>query len=533
MEPAGADRSADEVNPPGSSLLWILHRHRKLLAALGALWFGGAVAGGIVLSTVDARQGLHVFGPKTWIAGEPAVVRIGMRNLQHGFFEPIPPVEAVFVGPDGTARRPEPITDPAGDFVQGTLVAPRPAGAWTLRLTTANPDGQPVDAEVPVEVRPADATPPLPPTRKRTTKRPEESDGPLRLQLLPADGVMPGGLPSRLMVRATERSTGAPVSAEVALGFETGRSAFPLPSSVRTDLAGLAEMPVIPRERAFVARLTSPGSRSPGSMPPGSMAGTVSTARPTVRDTPTQFAVSTPSPVVAPGAAAPLLVRSLHRSGPVFVDAWWGDRWLATASVELEDGEATLDLPLPRPASDPALLWVQAYRSTYLPGDARGGLHLLVTGRTVGDAAGWLAGALGARGDEPGYTGAIQRMDSRPDPARIVRFLLGRLDRPDRDPPLLADSGITARQTVAALRARWQTRFVAALALGGAVMFGIMALLLSLNYRDVQARWHAVGGDEEGAMGTRRRFFLEASGMFAVLAIFILGIIQLLLTIRW
>ena len=64
-------------------------------------------------------------------------------------------------------------------------------------------------------------------------------------------------------------------------------------------------------------------------------------------------------------------------------------------------------------------------------------------------------------------------------------------------------------------------------------MFIILGMLLYSNQREVERGWALAGGADDGSPGTRRRLALQASYLFLLLAVFVLGMIQLVLSIHW
>lgn len=506
------DTLDDAPLAPRRGLAGALHRHRRLLGLAGLLWFGLLVGGGIFLSQLDARLGLHVFGPQAWVAGEPAVLRVGLLDLQFHNFQPLGPVQVRFLTAEGDATDSQTIDAPAGTFVQGAVQLPARAGGYTVELTTESEKG-PLIAQLGATLAPPGPAPALPPPPKGRTP-PVDDRGPLKLDLSPTDHVMAGGLPSLLTVRATD-AAGGPVQAPITLAMKEGKAQNPLPAQVHTDHHGLATFGIEPLHPRFWFDLT---------------AGDSAAAR-QVRHTPTQFVLAVGAPLVAPGTALPFRVQSLHREGPVFVDLWHGDRWLATTAVNLDEHVAEGRLTIPEVGADPALVWVQAYKAAYLPQEARGGRHLIVTRGDPAAAARWLAGRLADLGLDAEYM-RHQATHADADPT-LLRYLLGRTERPSRDPALVADSGATAKQTVNVMKSTWQRRFVMALLASGVLLFAVLGGLVLYNYRDVQKRWHDAGGDEEGEAGNRKRVLLDAGYIFAILAAFLLAMVQLMLSIRW
>ncbi len=491
-------------------MLTALHRYRKLLGAAAVIWFTTLMVGGIFLSQLDARNGLHVFGPKHFVAGEPAVLRVGLRELAFNRFERIASVEATFIQGESRGRA-QPMSQRAGDFVQGAVVPPG-AGNFQLELATIHEDLRLI-AMIDVHVRDRASSARLPPLPKDKTP-PKPDTGDLKLDIASLSHVLPGNLPSRLVLRATDVE-GRPVRSGVAIQMREGASAIQVPDSVVTDHNGLASLKFQAMQPRFWFDLK---------------AGESEAAR-RIDVTPTQLVLELESPFARPGEEIPFGLRSMHRKGEVFVDLWHGERWIASTRVALDKGQASGRLRLPPLPADPAVLWLQAYRAAYLPQDARGGQHLLVSAGEPATSARWLAARLRDMGHAP-KSMAHFATHADGDPL-LAADLLSRTQRPERNPPLLADSSHTARQTVAGLKEAWQRRFVSALILSGILLFFVLAWLVRANHRQVTRDWALAGGADEGELGTRKRLMLESLYIFGVLALFLGGMIQLLLTIRW
>ena len=502
--------------PRGPFLVRALYRHRRLVGLVGGAWFTVVLAGGLWLSTFEARVGLHAFGPETLEAGGPFALRATLRDLRFHRFEPLAGVRVRFLGGEGQVELDADLDDHLGTFVQGVLTAPARAGSYQVELTAETGSG-PVLAQVVRQVRPASQPSALPaPARRGRPSVPDE--GPLHLDIRPIDGVLPGGaLPTRLSVRASHPD-GRPAEVDVDLALLGGGSAVPLPSRVRTDAAGLATFAAAPDQPSLLFELRAEGSKAQRRWRPESP----------------QFVADLARRLVAPGDTLDLEIRSLHREAMLFADTWRRGQWIATRALALEGGRGGVPVAIPEMDADPALLWVQVYKDAYLPQAARAGLHLLVTRGNPDTAIRWLATAL-AEVEPDAPTQAWLRQLGREAVASpaLVRDLLGRVAAPDGNPPLLADSGVTAIQTVGHLKSTWQRRFVVALVASGALLSGGLGAVLVSHQRDLGRRWSGAGGDEDGARGTRRGVLADAAAVFAVLAIFLFGLIQLLLHIRW
>lgn len=496
--------------PDKPGLIGALYRHRRLLSGIAVVWFAGMTVGGIFLSQLDARLGLHVFGPEAWVGGAPSVLRVTLRELQFNRFEPLSSLSVRFVDGTGAVVDEAVLTEVVGPFVQGVVTPPR-AGDWQLALVAHTPDGE-VHAQAGIHAAdgPAPAVFPAPP-KPPTPLKPDQ--GPVSLDVVPTDQVLAGGVPGRLTVRARLHD-GTPASVPVDVSLTEGQSGVALPTRVTTDHNGLAQFSVLPMHPTFWFELGTEDSHA--------------TRR--LRPVPAQFALHPATSIARPGDTVPFELFSLHRNGPAFLDLWDGPRWIDSQGVELAEGRAAGAIVVPPIATDPALLWVQAYRTAYLPNEARGGRYLLVSNQPAEQAGAWLRDQLvGAGYPDAPY---LQRLTDlgRPD---VVRDLLGRLPRPDQNPPLLADSSVTVRQQTASLKQTWQRRFVVAIVASSILMFIGLAWLLWQNDRQVRRDWHAAGGDEEGDVGTRAHLRRDFGYIFLVLALFLFGMIQLLLSIRW
>lgn len=532
---------------PRTGIVGALLRYRQVLLIAAVVWIGLVIGGGLFLSQIDARYGLHVFGTGQWVAGERVVIRAALRDLQFNRYHPMGPLTVTLTDAAGEEAPVQRLTSNVGPFVQGMLVAPGRPGSWEVRIDTVGPDN-PVTARFSVEVK---SDPPAfdwPKAGKpKIPMRPDR--GPVKLDIAALDHVLPGGLPGDLVVRASD-AEGRAVSTTVRLETTEGRSAKPLPTEVITDVNGLATIDVLPMHPVFTFELSTEPEAAPPPPPdpegdePDGAEPAPPAAKPTaphpptdswairqVRHTSTQFALELPRTVVRPGEALAGRLRSLHGKGQVFVDLWHGLRWLHTSGDQLRPQITPVQLIVPTPPTDPALIWVQAYRDAYLPGKAKAGRYLVVTQKGREAALRWLTTTLEKQGYAPTRMRALARGAHADD--RLFRDLLGRLPRPEGEPPLLADSGITARQTVGELKGVWQSRLVLAMVASGAILFLVLGGLIWANERDVKRRWALAGGDVDGDSGTRRRLLLDAGYVFLVLALFLIGMIQLMLSIKW
>ncbi len=482
-------------------LVGALKRHRRVLSCVGLLWFAGVLGAGIFISGIEPSGGLHVFGSPQFVAGESAQLRVVLRDLQAHGTRPLPTLKATFADQSGLAGPTQVLSNPAGPFVQGTLTAPGRAGQWALTLDAESPQG-PVTAQVPITVHPAASSgPPAPPPKPRTPMRPDR--GPIQFDIRPLDGVMPGGLSSRLVL-STRDGTG-PISATVSLTTTEGRSKIDLPTTVTTNAHGRAYIPVEPMHPIFTFELTAGESW----------------AVRRVKHTNTQFTMLVPSSQVG-GGTLPIVVKSLHGKGTLFADVWDGERWLSSSAKPLIGGTGSLTLPLPTPGTTPRLLWVEVYRDAYLPGEARAG-RWLVSSDDPARGIAWARAALTKAGYPVGTDTSVEGL----------RVDLGQMERPTESPALLADSTETARQSVTALKTRWQGKFTLALSLSGLLFFIVILAALVRHQRHLKTQWQLAGGDEDGDGPGRERIMMDAGYLFLILAVYLAGLVHLLQTIQW
>jgi len=487
-----------EIEP---GLMGVLRRYRRPLSVIGLLWFTGVLGAGIFISGMEPSGGLHVFGSPQFVAGEPAQLRVVLRDLQERQPLALETLDATFSDQSGLDGPTQTLSQPAIPFVQGTLSVPGRSGDWILALAAENPQG-PVTAELPITVHPGVETVPLPsPPKPQPPMQPDR--GPIKFEIRPMDGVMPGGLPSRLVL--STRTENGPISTTVTLKTTEGRSKKALPTTVTTDAHGRALIPVEPMHPIFTFELSAGESW----------------AVRRVKHTNTQFTMLVPSSNVRSGKV-PIVVKSLHGKGTLFADVWDGERWLFSVSKPLIGGTSSLMLPLPTPGPTPRLLWIEVYRDAYLPGEARAG-RWVVSSMDPDAGIEWARGAL----VKAGYAIGTDKTSAG------LRIDLGQLARPPHSPMLLADSTETARQSVSALKIHWQGKFTLALSLSGLGFFILILIALVRHQRHLKAQWTLAGGDEDGDGPARERIMMDAGYLFLILAVYLAGLVHLLQTIRW
>jgi len=326
--------------------------------------------------------------------------------------------------------------------------------------------------------------------------------------------LLAGSLTDALLLRSYDRE-GQPQAVEVQISAREGRSALPIPSLIQTGDQGLARLPVRAIHPRFWFDLETSGASS-------------SRSNRRFKQKGVQFVLDSAHLQVAPDDELPFRVHSLHQRGPLFVDLWYGERWLASSTVELNAGLAQGKLKIPELKDDPALLWIQAYKSAFLPGQARGGRHLLFSSNPQ-EGLRWLRSQLMLQENAPEH---LEKIPLSQEPL-LLEYLLGRPGRPERDPPLLADSGVSARQSIKALKELWQGRFALSMFLVALLLLLGLGILIYQHNRDVNEAWSLAGGDVDGEQGSRKRALLDASYLLIILGLFLFAMIQLMLSIHW
>ncbi|MBU1429508.1 PT domain-containing protein, partial [Myxococcota bacterium] len=241
-----------------------LKRHAKVIGGAVALWFILLLSGGLFLSQIDARDGLNVFGPEVWVAGEPAALRVARRDLRFNRLMPLSKLNARFISPSGEVGPAVALEGRANGFVQGLLTPPSRAGRWKIALTGEIEDG-PITAELGVDVLPSPPLTPIEPLSKQPPVYPPDV-GALRVALTPMGPLLAAGLPDSLALRITD-AQGQPRRALVEFGLKEGASAIPLPRRLLTGAHGLARMNIHPLHPRFWFTFTVLDPEAPLSAP--------------------------------------------------------------------------------------------------------------------------------------------------------------------------------------------------------------------------------------------------------------------------
>ncbi len=481
----------------------------KLAILFAFLWFFALLSFGLFLSQLDHPYALQLFASSRAIAHQSLALRLTARDLKYQQNVRILSAKARLS--DGEkALSEQALEERAGEFLQGNLQAPDRTGEFVLHVDALLENQIELHAEAPIAI---DERPhPLKAANRQAGYI--ERNGPILLELYATDGAVSSGLPSRLTLRSSRE--GLPVSQKIALQIEEGRSSGALPGVIETGPDGLAELNVTaltPTLKIQMQTLPEEGEAP-------------SEARPHWIPKPTQF-VFRDLAAVQTDTELRLDIQSLYRQGVVFIDLFYQDRWLYTHSAELTDNRAQLSLSLPRLPEDPAILWVQAYRSPYLPGEARASRHLLATQQTPQDALN--AFLLNHRSLLNGLDLGLPQGESPID--RQAALLLSELAPPTDEPPLLCDSSQQARQELLTVKTRWQNRLTAVYVVSSLILIAVILIQLRKNKRKTEQQWSEFG--EEGEQGSRRHNVWLTVSFLLLLITFLLGVLWLFRQILW
>ncbi len=284
---------------------------------------------------------------------------------------------------------------------------------------------------------------------RRHTKTVASSDGPIAIDLLPADGRVSRGLKSEVFLRTTERETGRPVSVELVFDKAEGMREGELPEKLRTDELGLARLHIVAMtDQSWTLSSTPEGEE-----------GEKSSAKLHVITVPTQVALEMNEPLAVSGEPADGVVYSLFRSGGVMVDLYNGDDWVDAAAFGIRPDRSGVRAKVPALDQKGLLYRVQVYKSIYDAGGAWDVEYLVAAdGRELDDyqqAAPKLAAYVAERTDDP-YFDHLARSDAfvaTIDKAKLRRWIGAMLQTVPRHydaPPLLINSQKAARDKLEA-----------------------------------------------------------------------------------
>ena len=502
-----------EGTPLRSPLERAIFKYRMVFLTGLMLWIAILLGGGLYLSGIEARVGLHIFGANQWVAGETAVFRIARKDLKLGLQNESTPVKLIMEHESGEVRESFELSDISGSYTQGVIRLPDRPGRWTGYFSGGQ-EGAPMRAELDMVLHaPRAHVPPL--VSGTTFNLYRRSDtGETQMSLRPLDGRMSGGLADGHVVVTGETADGQ-VPEALELRVKEGELAPPPPKTIPLGKAGYATFPLQLMSLNTLMELHHEGSSAWRSFNLESI----------------QFSIELESPVITPGTLL-FVLHSALSSGPVFVDLWWGDRWISSTAMELDGVRVEGQLEVPDYLPDGAIVWMRAYRECLSAREGQGVRHLLVHRGDSQSAAQGLALQLIDNGYGPETV--IRRIAEDTDPNLThIRALLGFLPWQSMDPPLLADATYTVMQTVNALKAQWQGYFITTMWVTGIVLLIVLLVLLRRNHKEVQNAWDNYGEQSIDVRGTRKRLRAEALLIILLLGAFLYGLMELMLFVEW
>lgn len=485
-----------------------MKKAHKALCVLAIIWILALFCFGIFISQIDHLYALQLFGSEQALTGQTFALRLSARDLKYHQTAQIHSATVALWNGDRLISK-TPLQERADVFLQANLNAPAEPGRYRLNVEAKLQNEIELQAEAFLIVH---QTPQFSVNASEPSHAYVERKGPVLLELYPIEGAVSSGLPSRLLLRATENAK--PVETQINIQWLEGRSARPLPTTLQTGKDGLAEWTLDPREPVLKGRFTVEGTEP-------------SSAEPRILPQATQFVFEALSPIHHQNL--PLRIRSLYQQGIVFIDLFYHNYWIYTTSATLSEGQARVQLPLPAFPENPAPIWVQAYRSAFLPGEARAARHILSSDEANLSTLERLIHA---------YHNAFRDLDvDLPTPQasieRQANFLLSLLPAPTNEPPLLCDSSETTRQEVATFQKLWKTRILIALIASTLVLFAFIFIQLRKNTQQTAQAWHEAGGDEDGDPGNRRHGPMLMILFFVLLGLFLFGLLELYLQVLW
>ena len=551
-EGAKWDSESYEVAPwwHTSAGLSFFFKHQKFFVGLMICIFTLLLGAGLIISQITATHGLIVFGshPHLWSVHRKVALRIEAHSLPLHQKIKLKSARIYFVSPIGERTSPQVLKQKIGTFLQGTVKLPHRESHWKM-IIEAEPESRDLItlyAQLPIDLRSSFPPPPLLELAE-TPHLAQAKEGDGNLSFFAADQRLSFELNSDLFLVA-EHPDGTPWRGTFQLERRQGLSGVPLPSQVKTDQDGLALFTVIPRSPNLQLNATSLSlinEAAHGQIENTQHIDNESEETPTVaykRLFPMahQFTLYAQSQHIGGGGRVSFKVKSSVRVKQLFFDLWWGDVWIETKVIEVNDNEGYLRIDLPHthlPLTQPHLLWAQVYKNPYLPGDIRGGTYLLyepsskkTSSYTKLQLGEWLKNKLIKNKVEPESYWPMLSAD-RLMTSKLLRLGLGRFKRPQTNPQIIIDSGSSAQEMVYQMRAQYQRWFFIAMSVMYALICSAIGWLMWSHYKSMIA--HPLLADLYGGQHMRRSTLRWFFFIVVTLLSFFGGMIFLVFTIRW
>ena len=335
----------------------------KAGVALYLMFMFGLAAVYLTVAAQGIEYAITVSGDARVCVGQPAALRVGVRDLQMGRYLARAPLSLHLRRGDRDARVFTGFTSAAGLADVNVDVPPdwqTGEADWEVRVPT--PEGNTEIAIVPLELVACDnQRPEVAPEGDDDTKVDSAGTGPLKIDLVAEGGTLVDGLESTLFVRVTDRADGTPVRTTVAVKLVKGLVDGSFRPSLRTDQGGLGALQVTPVGNQRW-RFSVDGD------------GTQSVRELILKSRPTQHVLHLPSPVWRADEDLRVTVRSLRRTGEIYGDLYGpSSAWAygVVGGVGVRGGSFTIPTRAAvAPREGISILHVQAYADPLAPGGA-------------------------------------------------------------------------------------------------------------------------------------------------------------------
>ncbi len=527
-----------------------LSRRQRLARMIILSLFAVTLTGGLVITQINVKRGLIVYSDelKEREIGSTMVIRLEGRSLP--FRQPISIESAELRLKDQQGI--EVLTQalkPALDSMWQTHVQlPNKEGEYQLIISvegyehpSANHGKIPkapviLNAKTSIHlVKPYVSSPLLPPLAQTpTTARERLGEG--TLSFYPMDQRLSSELPSDIAVIAQDH-LGKPWSGSATIKLLEGLIAQPMEKTIRFDQQGLAQISVIPRSMSLRLRVEA-------QIDPDSDEEELSSSDERFNPRAHQFNLYPQSQQVSSQGTLRFNVDSTYRSSKLYVDLWWGPKWLSTQVVNMHDldrsqqvggllsrGQGRIKIPELN-AKSPQLLWLQTYQTPYQIDEVRGGAYLLWTppNYALDKKLEWLLKLSKDLSIEPSAYWA-HLGESLVKRVPLLRTLLGRLARPPANPSVLINSELSAELTAKKQRSRYMKLYLEFMAALCAVTMIWLIVLVLLTYRKQIAKpeWSDAGSVQQA----RRIAISWLAPMMIILIVFFGAMILLVFKISW
>lgn len=350
---------------------------RRVALVLYAACLASAIFAYFVISAMQVPYAAYLQAPDEFVRGQPNAARGMITNAKNGLVLGSLHQASLVLRRDGADIESYPVAPRAGGIIEAqfTPSAALEPGAYDLVLRAKPGPTDPVfesHASITLLGSPREFIWPTSSARlpaaeqKRAHNGLIESEGPIRVDIIPSQPIIARGLPSEVFITTSERATGRPVRCSVNVDESKGLTGGDaLPRIIQTNKLGLARVTIAPMTDQHWELSTTCQPEEALEPPPTSSAtiqvGTTASQL-SMRGTPRQ---------TRPGDTLLGSVQTLHRDGGIYVDLYDGEHWVWSGSFAVRQNYAGWRLPVPTSASSPAALYrVQIFNDIYNQGFA-------------------------------------------------------------------------------------------------------------------------------------------------------------------